>query len=116
MSTDHLFTQALGLSAPWKVVSSTFDPFAQTLELVIDFDPGSRFADPESGELCPVHDTVSRTWQHLNFFQYRTTIRARVPRIKTPSGHVKNATVPWARPHGGFTLLMEAFLLKQGDR
>lgn len=111
MSTDHLFTQALGLSAPWKVVSSTFDPFAQTLELVIDFDPGSRFADPESGELCPVHDTVSRTWQHLNFFQYRTTIRARVPRIKTPSGHVKNATVPWARPHGGFTLLMEAFLL-----
>lgn len=111
MSTDHLFTQALGLSTPWKVVSSIFDPSAGTLELVIDFDSGSRFSDPESGELCPVHDTVSRTWQHLSFFQHRTTIRARVPRIKTPSGAVKNASVPWARPHSGFTLLMEAFLL-----
>lgn len=111
MSTDHLFTQALGLCAPWKVVSSTFDPSAGTLELVIDFEAGSRFADPDSGQPCPVHDTVSRTWQHLGFFQHRTTIRARVPRIKTPLGKVCNVTVPWARPHGGFTLLMEAFLL-----
>lgn len=111
MSTDHLFTQALGLSTPWKVVSSAFDPSASSLELVIDFEAGSRFPDPDSGELCPVHDTVQRTWQHLSFFQHRTTIRARVPRIKTPAGNVKNAAVPWARPNGGFTLLMEAFLL-----
>lgn len=111
MSTDHLFTQALGLSAPWKVVSSTFDPSAGTLELVIDFEPGSRFPDPDTAELCPVHDTVQRSWQHLSFFQHRTTIRARVPRIKTPAGNVRNAEVPWARPNGGFTLLMEAFLL-----
>lgn len=111
MSTDALFTQALGLSAPWKVVSSTFDPSAGTLELVIDFEPGSRFPDPDTAELCPVHDTVQRTWQHLSFFQHRTTIRARVPRIKTPAGNVRNAEVPWARPNGGFTLLMEAFLL-----
>lgn len=111
MSTEHLFTQALGLSAPWKVVSTLFDASAGTLELVIDFEAGNRFADPESGELCPVHDTVSRTWQHLSFFQHRTTIRARVPRIKTPSGMVRNVEVPWARPHGGFTLMMEAFLL-----
>lgn len=113
MSTDHLFTQALGLSTPWKVVSSTFDPSAGSLELVIDFEPGSRFPDPESdsGELCPVHDTVQRTWRHLSFFQHRTTIQARVPRIKTPAGKVRNAAVPWARPNGGFTLLMEAFLL-----
>jgi transposase len=111
MATEQLFTQALGLSAPWKVVSCDFDPAAGTLELVIDFERGSRFTDPDSGDSCPVHDTVSRTWQHLHFFQHRTTIRARVPRIKTPSGSVKNVAVPWARPQGGFTLLMEAFLL-----
>ena len=111
MATEHLFTQALGLSAPWKVVSCDFDPAAGTLKLVIDFDRGSRFTDPDSGESCPVHDTVPRTWQHLSFFQHRTTIRARVPRVRTPSGGVKNVAVPWARPQGGFTLLMEAFLL-----
>ena len=111
MAVEHLFTQALGLASPWQVISSTFDPVAKSLELVIDFERGARFADPASGELCPVHDTVQRSWQHLNFFEHKTTIRARVPRIKTASGAVKNVEVPWARPQGGFTLLMEAYLL-----
>lgn len=111
MSVEHLFTQALGLGSPWNVVSSNFDPLAKSLELVIDFERGARFADPETGELCPVHDTVQRSWEHLKFFEHRTTIHARVPRIKAPSGSVTTVEVPWAKPHGGFTLLMEAFLL-----
>ena len=83
MAVEHLFTQALGLGSPWKVVSCDFDPAAKSLELVIDFERGARFEDPESGESCPVHDTVQRSWEHLRFFEHRTTIRARVPRIKT---------------------------------
>jgi transposase len=111
MSVEHLFTQALGLGSPWNVVSCDFDPLAKSLELVIGFGRGARFADPETGELCPVHDTVQRSWEHLKFFEHRTTIHARVPRIKAPSGSVITVEVPWAKPHGGFTLLMEAFLL-----
>jgi transposase len=113
MTPESIFTQALGLVSPWKVVSANFDAAAKSLELVIDFIPGSRFPDPDSdsGELCPVHDTVQRTWQHLNFFEHATTLRARVPRIKTAGGSVKNASFPWARPGSGFTLLMEAYLL-----
>jgi len=111
MAVEHLFTQALGLASPWKVVTCDFDPVAKTLELVIDFERGARFTDPDSGELCPVHDTVQRSWEHLRFFEHRTTIRARVPRMSTPSGAVKTVEVPWARPNGGFTLLMEAYLL-----
>ena len=111
MSVEHLFTQALGLGSPWKVVSTDFDPVAKTLELSIDFERGARFVDPISGELCPVHDTVQRSWEHLRFFEHKTTIRARVPRINTPAGAVTTVEVPWAKPNGGFTLLMEAFLL-----
>jgi len=111
MATDDLFTQALGLSSPWQVVSTEFDPKAKSLKLEIDFERGARFPDPESGEQCPVHDTVQRTWEHLRFFEHKTTLHARVPRIKTPSGSVKTVEVPWAKPHSGFTLLMEAYLL-----
>ena len=111
MAVELLFTQALGLTPPWKVVSCDFDPSAKSLTISIDFEPGSRFPDPETGEPCSVHDTVQRTWQHLNFFEHRTLLKARVPRIRTAAGGVKNVEVPWARPHGGFTLMMEAFLL-----
>ena len=69
------------------------------------------YFNPENGELCPVHDTVQRSWEHLVFFEHRTTIRARVPRVTTPSGAVKTVEVPSARAYGGFTLLMEAYLL-----
>ncbi|MFC7339697.1 hypothetical protein ACFQY0_21105 [Haloferula chungangensis] len=43
MAVELLFTQALGLTSTWKVVSPDFDPEARSLELVIDFKPGSRF-------------------------------------------------------------------------
>jgi hypothetical protein len=98
MAVEHLFTQALGLNSPWKGGSTNFDPVGKSLELGIDFERGARFADPETGELCPVHDTVQRSWEHLRFFEHRTTIRARVPRIKTPSGAVTTVEVPWAKP------------------
>jgi transposase len=111
MAVEHLFTQALGFVSPWKVVESNFDPAGKSLELIIDFERGARFPDPETGELCPVHDTLQRSWEHLRFFEHRTTIRARVPRITTPAGAVKTVEVPWAKPNGGFTLLMEAWLL-----
>ena len=101
MSVEHLFTQALGLGSPWKVVSCDFDPLAKSLELDIYFERGARIADPETGEICPVHDTVQRSWEHLKFFEHRTTIHARVPRIKTLSGGVTTVEVPWAKPHGG---------------
>jgi hypothetical protein len=43
MDIEHLFTQARGLTSPWKVVSCDFDPFSKSLELSIDFERGSRF-------------------------------------------------------------------------
>jgi hypothetical protein len=70
MNSEHLFSQALGLPAPWQVQKVEFpssDTGQSELHLFIDFPRGSRFVD-ESGALCPVHDTVPRRWQHLSFF------------------------------------------------
>jgi transposase len=111
MSVEKLFKQALGLPDPWIVTACDFDLEQKRMVIGIDFTRGSSFVDPESGELCRVHDTVARTWEHLKFFEHRTLLQARVPRIKTPEGKVKTVEVPWAHPHSGFTLLMEAFLL-----
>jgi len=113
MEAKNLFTLALQLTPEWKVTACRLDAAAHQLTLHLDFVPGSRFPAPgaEHQLLCPVHDTVERTWRHLDFFQYQTELVARVPRVKTPEGQVVQVEVPWARPLSGFTLLFEAMAM-----
>src|SRR5262249_35250405 len=69
-------------------------------------------ACPDCGKAdCPVHDTVKKTWRHLNFFQHQAFLHARVARIDCSDCGVRLVNVPWARPGSGFTLLFEAFVM-----
>ena len=110
MHMEILFTNALGLTKPWFVTALDFDMESKTLKLEIDFEKGARF-DYDTEQGLAVHDSSYREWQHLNFFEYKTILRARVPRVKTSEGKVKTVQTPWARASSGFTLLMEAHLL-----
>lgn len=107
----ELFTRALGLEQPWRVVSVDLDAEGRRLELRLDFAPGSRFQCPSTGEPSPVHDSAERTWRHLDFFQHQAFLVAPVPRVRCPDGKVRTVTVPWARPGSGFTLLFEALVM-----
>lgn len=112
VSSAALFTMALGLTDPWLVERIEFSAESQQLDLWIDFPPGATFTCPECAHAsCKVHDTTERTWRHLDFFQHRTLLHARQPRVQCPEHGVKTVTPPWARPGSGFTLLMEAYIL-----
>jgi transposase len=118
MNSEQLFGMALGLHTPWQVDGIEFKPGAaggEELHLTLGFARGSRFADAK-GQACPVHDTVSRTWQHLNFFEHACYLHCQVPRIKTSEGKVETVPVPWARPGSGFTLLFEALAMALIER
>lgn len=118
MNSETLFSQALGLQAPWTVGRVRFehaDNAQRQLHLHLEFTKGSKFKD-DSGADCPVHDTVEHSWQHLGFFEHHCFIHAKVPRITTSEGKVRTASVPWARPGSGFTLLFEAFALALIER
>jgi len=113
MNSAQLFTQALGLLPPWYVERIEFNKDSKgskKLDIYLRFERGFRFSD-ESGEPCLVHDTLERTWQHLNFFEHTCYLHAKVPRIKTSTGKIKQVSVPWARPNSGFTLLFEAYAM-----
>lgn len=58
-----------------------------------------------------MHDTVERKWRHLDFWQHRTELSARVPRTECEEHGVLQVETPWARPGSGFTLMMEAMIL-----
>lgn len=109
MENKDLFQAALGIAEPWFVDRVTFDAAERQLDLFLDFTRGARFACPEGDEAgCAVHDTSEKTWRHLDFFQHRAFLHARVPRVTCATHGVRLAEVPWARPGSGFTLLFEA--------
>ena len=68
--TVKVFETALGVEAPWAVESVDFDESAKVLTVMIDFKPGTWFAVSGHEGVHPVHDTVVKTYRHLNFFQH----------------------------------------------
>jgi transposase len=111
MNTHVLFSQALGLGSGWKVVKNEMNVADGELKLWLDFEPGSLFACPKCEKFCPVHDTVEKKWRHLDFWQHRTMLIARVPRTMCEEHGVLQTPVPWARSGSGFTLMAEAVIL-----
>ena len=112
METNALFAAALGLAEPWYGAGIDLDPAAKRLEIQLDFRRGGTFTCPACGTgHCKAHDTAERRWRHLDFFQFRTELVARTPRVSCPTCGVHPVAVPWARAGSGFTLLFEALVL-----
>jgi transposase len=109
--TAKLFEAALGIAEPWLVASVDFDEKAKTLTVLIDFKPGTRFGISGHEGAHPVHDTVSKTYRHLNFFEHECHLQVRTPRVKLPNGSVRLVEPDFAGRLNGFTLLFEALIL-----
>ena len=113
MDDHHILTLGLNLSAPWTVLDADLDVDVDPHELNIHVggQRGSLYPCSACGKLCPAHDFIDVTWQHLNFFQHRCTIHARVPRVRCDEHGVHRTAVPWARAGSGFTLLFEEMVI-----
>lgn len=128
MDNTDLFTAALQLEYPWKVSKVEFipeetDPEVMALHITIAFERGAKFifynedgsvwCDEDGNPIeTTAHDTADRTWQHLNFFQYKTYIHAKMPKVSDGQGHCPTVKAPWARKNSGFTLLFEAWVME----
>ena len=80
MTPEELFTAALGLGRQWRVAECRFEGEPKRLELRLEHVPGEHFECPVCKASCGVHDTIERRWRHMNFFQYRCELVAKVPR------------------------------------
>ena len=101
----NLFTQALGIKDPWKLDKIDFNKKDGRLDIHISHKRGSKFPCPECSKKSGIHDTKERTWRHLNFFQYRAYIHAKMPRTKCRDHGVLQVKAPWAEPGSEFTML-----------
>src|ERR1700745_4109406 len=111
MTPEELFTVALGLGRQWRVAQCRFEGEPKRLELRLKHVPGEHFECPVCKDLCGGHDTIERRWRHMDFFQYRCELVAKVPRPWCRKDGVHQVQVPWAREGSGFTLMMEALMM-----
>jgi transposase len=109
--TNKLFEAALGIASPWYINGVEFDVAKKTLCIAVDFIAGSRFAVPGIEGAYPAHDTVTKRYRHLNFFQHECHLEVRVPRVRLPNGGIRQVEPDWAGRLAGFTLLFEALIM-----
>ena len=114
--TAKLFETALGITAPWSVQSVQFDEATKVLTVLVDFKTGSRFAVSGHEGAHPVHDTVAKTYRHLNFFEHECQLQVRTPRVKLPDGSVRLVEPDFSGRLSGFTLLFEALILMRAQQ
>jgi len=79
----------------------------QEVEVVVAYDPATTWACPECRQAMGIHDHVERRWRHLDSCQFKTMVRARVPRVRCAEHGVVTVRVPWAEERGRFTRLFE---------
>ncbi len=103
------YRDLLGLDDSWTVADVALD--LDQSQVVIELrHRGGPLVCPECSATCSRADTSGqRTWRHLDTMQFRTEIKACVPRCRCEKCGVKTIAVPWAAKHSRFTLMFEAF-------
>ncbi|WP_369011136.1 transposase family protein [Paenibacillus sp. MER TA 81-3] len=93
-----MFNIALQLEEPWKLAHIEFEGRDQAWHLYIDFERGTTFSCPFCGSACKEYDTEKKQWRHLDFWNWKTFMHARLPRVKCRScNKVTQVPVKWAR-------------------
>lgn len=110
---SDMFRTALQLEEPWKLTHLEFDNQDQAWHLFIDFERGATFACPLCETSCKAYDTEKKHWRHLDFWDWKTFMHARLPRVNCNAcNKITQVSVKWARSLSHFTLLFEAWAMR----
>jgi transposase len=107
---QQFFQTLLSISAPFHVaqieqVTQDDEPDRINIKLTVD-------KEYRPSEYHNIHSYKSKTWRHLNLFQYHCYIECRLPMfIDKRDQCCTLMEVPWARKNSGFTLLFEMNVL-----
>lgn len=114
---DHviaeLFKLALQVEKPWELREIKFDEQEQAWHLFMDFERGAEFVCPLCGGTCKAYDAENKEWRHLDFWEWKTYMHVRVPRVECKAcNKVTQVSVKWSRPKAHFTYSFEAYAMR----
>ena len=81
MRETTLYERLLGIKRPWRVHDVRLALEQGDVEVGVEF-VGETLVCPACGAACPGYDRRPRVWRHLDTMQYRTLVRAEVPRVR----------------------------------
>ncbi len=108
--SEH-YARLLGLGEDWHVTDVDLDLAAQRVTIRLAHAAGTVCCCPLCGEQRPLKDHApERQWRHLDTMQFETILVTRTPHCTNcPQCGTLNIDLPWADPHGRFTLMFQAF-------
>jgi transposase len=111
MRDKELYAQILGINSPWQVADVDLALSKGEVTVQVKLAEDAKLCCPTCGKVSPGYDSRPRRWRHLDTCQYKTILRADVPRVKCQEHGVVSVSVPWAEPGSGFTALFEALVI-----
>ena len=81
MRETTFYERLLGIERPWRVHDVRLALEQGDVEVGVQF-VGETLVCPACGAACPGYDRRPRMWRHLDTMQYRTLVRAEVPRAR----------------------------------
>jgi transposase len=112
MFDTDLYQQVLGLNVSCNVTDVELEAESTEIHVHVGYtEYCCRNCLQCSGELACYDHAPERLWRHRNICHFHTLVHARVSRAECLEHGVLQVEVPWAEPHGRFTLLMERFVI-----
>jgi transposase len=112
MKDISFFEQILGLEKPWEITRLETDLENKSIYIYVEYPKDTKVVCPVCGSECSVYDyNEKREWHHLDIMQFKTFIRARVPRCDCKTDGVKTIKVSWSEVKSKYTLLFERFAI-----
>jgi len=108
MDELSLYQKILNLPEPWFVEGVSFDEHDAAVTVHVAIDTSHGLLCPKCQSQSPGYDTRARTWRHLDTCQYKTLVKAEVPRVKCDTHGCITIDVPWADERSRYTQLFES--------
>jgi len=110
MMTQNEFLEViLGFSKPWYIESVVQS--SESIEIKLNYPRGTKFICPHCGKANNAYDNKWKTYRHMDWWQYKTFIKVKIPRIKCCQS-TETVVVPWLRPGSKFTQMMEMHIVE----
>lgn len=105
MNTQEILEHVLlPQGSPWRVKAVEVDESQASIYVDLEYAEAAVLVD---GQYYAIYDRRKiRTWRHLDLWQYKTYLRARIPRYKK-GDKVMSVEVPWAEVSERMTELFE---------